>query len=194
MIASFGVTFGLTYLMMAGQPDPELVFDMYGGYLVTTILTTSLNWHIGNSLFLLKVLLGRVSPVDPSCLSWWPDASKSSGYFRWFLRTSDLVLCPPTENGSPRPSFPTRLCNHWARMGVWILYGLVTIFPIYCILTGYVFWGSEGFNDFPQPQIAISIYASLVSATTIPIWVIITLGDTGSRLLEPKSSSQNNWK
>ena len=173
ILLSFGVTFGLTYYTIAGGPSPNL-FELCSNYFLTCFFTSLLNWNITSAAMNLEVLSGIVAPLNPKNVAQWP--SKEASWYSWLMNTSEIIA--PAGNSW----CCSRFVVHNARLIPWLAYGYVGHFPVYCAIT-WIFYQYFSFNDFPDAQIAISTYSSLVSAATIPLWAYITLGRLGDLYL-----------
>ena len=192
---SFGVSYAVTYLLIAGQPKPDLN-DMLLNYFGTAIITPLLNWIIGGSLMTVEIMIGRVAVIDPRSLSWWPDESHSdhSEPFtgkRWWLTPSDIVLEPsyyPKSKtcGGCLLSFLQRLSAHLIRAIPWILMSITLTVPVMYGIS-ILLYGQDNYNAYPQPQIMLSVQTLSISLLTMPLWTRIALANMGSKLVHDET-------
>ena len=171
----FGINFGLTLLSFTGKEVSLFQFPipMTGTYAIAIMATTFANWFISGSLMSLDVINGRVAPLDPKCLYYWPTVES---YWRKFTQISEFV-CPSAENLSAR----RRIYFHALKVLPWIIMLLVTLFPILIIIS-FCVWGNNGYHIFNlQPEIITGVSAVFSVLITIPIWAIFALANVGER-------------
>lgn len=175
----FGVNFALCTSAFYGKPDPiffEFPESLVTSYALTVVLEITLNWFISCSVMSIEVLQGKVAPLSPTAVFWWPKEEGST--FKWFLDTTALVIQtdPPTSKWQ-------RLWNHIKRGIPWHIYSFAISFPLFCGLT-YVFCGNRGYNDFPIPEYLVGMFGVLLVITTGPIWAVMTLTTIGERMIK----------
>jgi hypothetical protein len=188
----FGVNFALCTLSFYNKDDPtmwDFPTTVAGAFALTVVIETTLNWFINGVVMTLEVKHGKVPPLNPRALWWWPKSEN----MLWYCNISDLViprsrelhsLISPEKNKKP-PSFLWRFyCTH-LRSLPWMAYTGLTLLPLFTFVT-WLLYGDDNYNDFPQPEILDSIFGVLLALMTIPIWAVMTLAYVGSRLLEDK--------
>jgi preprotein translocase subunit SecE len=177
-IICFGVNFGLATLAMYGNEPPTLFqfpVPMTGNYAITIGLETTLNWFISGSLMTLDVVNGKVAPIDPQCIWFWP---KTGSRTEWMLNLGEIVAPMYTNT-----STCTKVNIHSHRLLPWILGLYLTLFPV-CVGISYFCWGLDGYKVFPwQGEIITGVLGVIIAVITIPFWAMIALGSIGSRYL-----------
>ena len=179
------------YFLIANGPDPNLD-DMLMNYFATAFMTPFLNWLVGGSFMTFEVLMGRVAVIDSRELPWWPRESQDSHdeVFvgrRWWMTPSDIVLKPSYYHqthtwGEFFMSFLQRIGTHQLRSAPWIFFSIGITVPLFYVYS-LLYYGNDGFNNFPQPQILTGIQAAIISLLTIPIWARIVLANLGSKMV-----------
>jgi hypothetical protein len=182
MITCFGVNFALSYLSFKGEDDPTLwkfPTPMSGSYAVTIFFEMNINWILTTSIMTWDVLQGKVAPISPSAIYGWP---KEGSALRWWFNASDLVIPSPLQDGQSG-SCCNRFVTHMKRNTPWMIYAFLATWPI-SVLFSWLIWGTNGYNDYPLPELLIGGLGSLIALLTIPLWAVLILGDLGDRLLK----------
>ena len=183
-LVCFGVNFALCTLSFYKKDDPTL-FDfptpVAGTYAITVFIEITLNWFINGILMSLEVLQGKVAPLSPNAVSWWP---KDNENLLWYCNIADIVLPSASPQREPRSLLWRIYCSH-LRSLPWMAVIALTYLPIFTVVT-WVLYGMDDYNDFPQPEFLVAIFGFFLAAITMPFWGIITLAYIGSHLLEDR--------
>ncbi len=197
----FGVNFAIVTLAFSGKGNVKLFefpSTLAGAYALTMLIEISANWLITGIIMTLEVKTGKVAPLDPSCVPWWPKHRLSEGWwFVQFLNMTDLVIPAPSpiytivadQDNLDRVAGcgvkMQRLVEIQLRSAPWIVGNALTLLPMFTAIT-FALFGTDGYNDFPQPQILVGLFGALISLFTLPFWAINTLSYVGYRMLEEK--------
>jgi hypothetical protein len=179
-ILCFGVNFAVCVLTFKGKDDPKMwdfPTPIWGTYAITIFLEITLNYFINGYLFTLDVKNGKVAPLLPSAIWWYPE----SDYWRWWLDLGGLCL-PMTSRNS---SFCWQVFYMHLRSLVWMGYAFLVLLPGSIAIT-YALYGEDNYNDFPQPQILVGLFGVLLALFTIPIWALMSLVQVGIAMTETR--------
>jgi hypothetical protein len=185
-LISAGINFSVCILTFKGEDDPTLWYfptPIAGSLAVTLGLELGLNWIINNSVMTGDVIHGKIAAIQPiQFQKWWP---KSDHFLRWWLNGSELVISP---NCIPSLSFFQRIMNHTYRAFPWGIFAFIITWPI-SVFICWIFWGNNGYNDFPLPQAIIAVYGMFLALVTVPLWGVMILADLGERLSDFSSDN-----
>lgn len=199
----FGVNFALVTLSFYGKDDVKLFefpSTIAGAYALTIFIEVSLNWLSNGILMTLEIKKGKVPPLDPSCVPWWPKERLSESSMLYYSNMTELVLPPSRIDSKYSLSSSSdssvscsasclhalrRFFNSQIRSVPWMIFIALTLLPIFTGVT-YALYDMEGYNDFPQPQILVGVFGVLIVFVTMPFWTINTLAVVGYRLLDDK--------
>ena len=178
-IICFGVNFGLATVAMYSNEPPTLFqfpIPMCGNFAITIGLELTMNWWISNTLMSRDVLSGKVAPLNPQCIFFWPRRGSSA---EWWLNCTEVAL--PTIAGSP---LCPRMKSHASRVLPWIALFMLTLLPISTGVS-YLVWGLDNYKSFPwQGEIMTGVLGVVIVLFTIPFWATMVLGSIGLKCLE----------
>lgn len=179
-IVCAGVNFAISYLSFHGEENPTLWYfptPISGSLAVTLGLELSLNWLINCPLMTLEVINGKVSPLIAKDMWWWPTSPK----YRWWLNGSELVI---NSTQIVPVSCLKRFRIHSTRAIPWGIFSFFLTWPL-SVFICWIIWGNDHYNDYPLPEILISVYGVILVWVTIPFWGLMILADLGERLSSP---------
>ena len=207
IITCFGVNFGLAFLSYRGQPSANLLdfpSPMLGGFFITIIVQSFVNWTSTGYLMTMEVLNGKIAPIAPFCLPFWPDDKNSDSI--WWYDICDLAapnLNPRIDitghlgggargesdggsgwverSSSSHRGFCIRLFDTLMRSTWWMMYSTLIGGSIFTLLV-FVLWGNDDYNKFLyQSEFMIAILGSFLSVLTVPVWGLLVLATMGAR-------------
>lgn len=175
---NWGANYGIGIALYQSKPAPTLwlfPLPIAGHYGSLCILIPLICWILVNALQTLDILNGVIEPVSPRALyGYWPQSTS----YQWWLRTSDLVLCP--EITTERP-WSQRILSTLLRSLPWMPYTFVLLWPLFTGVT-FALWGDDGYNSFPLPEYLTATFGAAIAFITIPWWSIMTLVSIGDRI------------
>jgi hypothetical protein len=181
----FAANLGLCILAMMGNKVSLFQFPipMAGAYAIVIIIEVIVNWFISGSMLCMDVLNGRITPINPEAIRYWP---QKGGYFELngYLNISELIA--PTYK---KTTICERLKFHFTIMLPWVLYVFFLLYPL-ALLISYLAWGLDNYQGFNlQPEILCGFLGSMIAITTIPVWSIMALASVGDKYLKDCSQS-----
>lgn len=71
---------------------------------------------------------------------------------------------------------------HQARLSLpWMLLAFVLIWPVACGVC-FALRGSNGYNNYPDPQWASAVVGGVCALITCPVWAVITMVRVGEMM------------
>lgn len=179
--ACFVVNFAMGTLMFDGRAEPTLwrfPTPLAASYALTIAIETVVNWFLSGFLMTAEVSWGRVAPINgAAAIPRWPAATSSTHFY---LNLTDMLMQDDIE---------TRGYTHFERGEVnlqrslpWVLYGLLTMWPLFVLITN----GEWGNGDIPNgnftPELLCATVGCVTALITTPLWAVATLGTMGERM------------
>ncbi len=153
-----------------------------------------MSWLINGIVMTLEIRDGKIPPLDPSCVPWWPKEGLSSSAIVYYSNMTELILPPSrveiklNSSSTDKPAwsaFFSRLFYSQLRSAPWMVLIGLTLLPVFTVIT-FALYGLDEYNGFPQPEILVGIFGVLIVLLTAPFWTINTLAYVGYRLLDDK--------
>ena len=187
----FGVNFALVTASFYGKDDVKLFefpSTVAGAYALTILIELTLNWLSNGIIMTLEIKNGKVPPLHPNSVPWWPKLGdfETSSIVHYTNLTELVLPSSLLRNKSNEMSCwhsISRFLRFQSRSLPWMLYIGIVLLPVYTAVT-YLLYGFDDYTDFPQPQFLVSIFGVLIVFLTMPIWTISTLGYVGYRMLD----------
>ena len=131
LLICFGVNFGLSAIAFYGHPTPTLwdwPTPMAGNYAVTIGLEVTLNWFINGWTMSLDVLGGKVAPISPEALYYWPKSE-------YWLNVIDICELTLPKQAHRTTGICSNICSAAYRLIHWIIYTFLTCWTTFTVFS-----------------------------------------------------------